>query len=57
MIKNVYFDLDGTLIDSAPSIITGLKLTLEKFGYDIPDFATLKKCVGLFFSKLFACSR
>jgi phosphoglycolate phosphatase len=46
MIKNVYFDLDGTLIDSAPSIITGLKLTLEKFGYDIPDFATLKKCVG-----------
>ncbi len=46
MIKNIYFDLDGTLVDSAPSIITGLKITLEKFGYDIPDYATLKKCVG-----------
>ena len=46
MIKNVYFDLDGTLVDSAPSIITGLKITLEKYGYDIPDYATLRKCVG-----------
>lgn len=46
MIKNIYFDLDGTLIDSAPSIITGLKITLEKYGYDIPDYATLRKCVG-----------
>lgn len=46
MIKNIYFDLDGTIIDSAPSIITGLKITLEKYGYDIPDYATLRKCVG-----------
>ena len=46
MIKNIYFDLDGTLVDSAPSIITGLKITLEKYGYDIPDYATLRKCVG-----------
>ena len=46
MIKNVYFDLDGTLVDSAPGIIQGLKIALDKFGYDIPDFATLRKCVG-----------
>ena len=46
MIKNVYFDLDGTLVDSAPGIIEGLKITLTKYGYDIPDFATLRKCVG-----------
>lgn len=46
MIKNVYFDLDGTLIDSAPSIITSLKLTLKHFGYPIPDYSTLKLCVG-----------
>ena len=38
--------MDGTIIDSAPSIITGLKITLEKYGYDIPDYATLRKCVG-----------
>lgn len=46
MIKNVYFDLDGTLVDSAPGIIQGLKVALEKYGYDIPDYATLRKCVG-----------
>ena len=46
MIKNIYFDLDGTLIDSAPSIIEGLRITLTKFGYEIPDYGTLRKCVG-----------
>ena len=46
MIKNIYFDLDGTLVDSGPGIIQGLKIALEKYGYDIPDYATLRKCVG-----------
>ncbi len=46
MIKNIYFDLDGTLVDSAPGIIEGLKIALTKYGYDIPDFVTLRKCVG-----------
>ena len=46
MIKNIYFDLDGTLVDSAPGIIEGLKRTLVKFGYEIPDYSTLRKCVG-----------
>jgi len=42
MIKNIYFDLDGTLVDSAPGIIEGLKRTLVKFGYEIPDYSTLE---------------
>ena len=46
MIKNVYFDLDGTLVDSAPGIIDCIKIALKKYGYDIPDYATLRKCVG-----------
>jgi phosphoglycolate phosphatase len=31
--KNVIFDLDGTLIDSAPSILRALEKTLEQFSY------------------------
>ncbi len=46
MIKNVYFDLDGTLIDSAPSIIGCIKKTLDKYGYECPEYGVLKKCVG-----------
>ena len=46
MIKNIYLDLDGTLVDSAPGIIEGLKIALTEYGYDIPDYATLRKCVG-----------
>lgn len=30
--KSAIFDLDGTLIDSAPSILKCLKLTIQKFG-------------------------
>jgi phosphoglycolate phosphatase len=30
--KHIIFDLDGTLIDSAPSIISALKNTLAKYG-------------------------
>lgn len=46
MYKNIYFDLDGTLVDSAPGIIQGLKISLKEYGYDIPDYATLRTCVG-----------
>ncbi|MCR5195438.1 MAG: HAD hydrolase-like protein [Pseudobutyrivibrio sp.] len=46
MIKNILFDLDGTIVDSAPSIIDCLKKALNKYGYEIPDYATLRKCVG-----------
>jgi phosphoglycolate phosphatase len=32
-IKNIIFDLDGTLIDSAPSILEAFKQVLEQFSY------------------------
>ena len=32
-IKNIIFDLDGTLIDSAPSILGAFKQVLEQFSY------------------------
>ena len=32
-IEHIIFDLDGTLIDSAPIILDGFKNTLNKFGY------------------------
>ena len=31
--KAVLFDLDGTLLDTAPDIITACNHTLEKYGY------------------------
>lgn len=44
-IKNVIFDLDGTLIDSADSILTGLKATIKKFGFE-PALPLNVKLVG-----------
>jgi phosphoglycolate phosphatase len=44
-IKNVIFDLDGTLIDSADSILTGLKATTKKFGFE-PALPLNVKLVG-----------
>jgi phosphoglycolate phosphatase len=32
-IENIIFDLDGTLIDSAPIILDGFRNILDKFGY------------------------
>ena len=46
MIKNVFFDMDGVLINSENSIVEGLKFALEKNGYEIPDYSVLKKCIG-----------
>lgn len=46
MIKNVFFDLDGTIVDSEPGILEGLKIALTEFGYDIPEYAVLRKCIG-----------
>lgn len=45
MIKNIIFDLDGTIIESAPGILNGFSYVLEKMrkAYDIND---LKKYIG-----------
>lgn len=50
MIKNVFFDLDGTIIDSEPSIIESLEYALTKVGYEVPDYETLLDCIGPPFS-------
>lgn len=45
-IKNLLFDLDGTLIDSFPGISNCFKYALEKMGETIPSDEFLKKCLG-----------
>lgn len=45
-IKNVLFDLDGTLIDSYPGIFACFKYALKKMGREIPPDAFFKQCVG-----------
>jgi len=45
-IKNILFDLDGTLIDSYPGIFASFKYSLKKMGRDIPPDAFFKQCVG-----------
>lgn len=40
------FDLDGTLVDSAPDICTALGLTLRERGLPAPDVATTRRLVG-----------
>lgn len=44
--KYVFFDLDGTLSDSAPGIIDSVLYSLEKMGVSEPDRASLTKFVG-----------
>ncbi|MGL1935807.1 MAG: HAD hydrolase-like protein [Fibrobacterales bacterium] len=45
-IKNILFDLDGTITDSQEGIIKCLKHALEKCEHPIPDTATLKELIG-----------
>lgn len=45
-IKNLLFDLDGTLIDSYPGIYACFKYALTKMGGEIPPDDFLKKCLG-----------
>ncbi len=42
----VLFDLDGTLIDSAPGIITGIAQAYEAVGLDVPDEALVRSWIG-----------
>ncbi len=46
MIKNVLFDLDGTIINSEPGIIHCLKHTAKYFGVAVPPLFELRKCIG-----------
>jgi phosphoglycolate phosphatase len=42
----VIFDLDGTLVDPAGSITSGIAFALEAHGLPVPDAATLESMVG-----------
>lgn len=46
MKKFVYFDLDGTLSDSAPGIYNGIRYAQKKFGLREMTQAELQYCVG-----------
>ena len=53
MIKNIFFDLDGTIINSEEGVLEGIRLALKKFGYEVPEYSTLRKCIGPPFSYSF----
>lgn len=44
--RPVLFDMDGTLIDSAPAIINRLRETLEHFGVSVPPDSELRHYIG-----------
>ena len=43
---SVFFDLDGTLMDSAPGIIASYKYALDEMGVDAPPEEELRAMVG-----------
>jgi phosphoglycolate phosphatase len=44
--RPVLFDMDGTLVDSAPAILGRLRETLTEFGVTPPDEAALRLFIG-----------
>lgn len=42
----VVFDIDGTLLDSAPGIVAGFQHALRSVGFEPPDEATLRSDLG-----------
>lgn len=44
--KAVFFDLDGTLVDSREGIVNCLRYALETLGVPLPDDARLEACIG-----------
>lgn len=46
MFDYYFFDLDGTLTDSAPGIINSFKHALTKLGLEIPSYETLCTYIG-----------
>lgn len=46
MIKNIFFDLDGTLFDSSIGIIKAVKYALKNFDIEIEDKQFLERYIG-----------
>jgi phosphoglycolate phosphatase len=46
MASLVLFDLDGTLTDSGPGIVEGLRYALDAMGIEHPDDATIRTFLG-----------
>lgn len=42
----VFFDLDGTIINTGEGVMTSVKYSLEKLGVDIPDYEDFRRFVG-----------
>ena len=42
----ILFDLDGTLVDTAPDLLTAHNHVMEKFGYDTKSLDQIKDLVG-----------
>src|SRR5262245_30124895 len=45
-VRNVVFDLDGTLIDSRPGIVAGIRHALARLGHNLPDGQPLDWAIG-----------
>jgi phosphoglycolate phosphatase len=44
--RNIVFDLDGTLIDSKPGIVAGLRHAMHQMGHELPPEAALDWAIG-----------
>lgn len=53
MYQYLFFDLDGTLTDSALGITNAVMYALDRFGVDVPDRSALYRFVGPPLSKSF----
>jgi len=45
-IKLIIFDLDGTLVDAYPAIISSFNYTMQKLNYPAKDGSTIRRAVG-----------
>lgn len=46
MIRNILFDLDGTIINSERGVTESIRFALEECGYPQPSRQELRKCIG-----------
>ncbi len=47
MIRNILFDFDGTLVDSAPGIVKTMEQTFLKMRVEVPSEAEMRSTIGL----------